>query len=75
MRTQTRSYPGASGIYRAGLMNRRPRDLSNSLDNAFIQQKVSIYNFSTVLLSRPNRRVPYNGSGRPFLESVRYLSF
>src|ERR1700743_548949 len=75
MRTQTRSHPGASGIYRAGLVNRRPLDLSNSLDNAFVQQKVSMNDFSAVLLSSPDRRIPYNGCGRPFFESVGCISF
>src|SRR5712671_149306 len=36
MLTQTRGYPGTSGIYRAGVVNRRPRNLSNGLDNAFV---------------------------------------
>ena len=75
MRTQTRGHPGTFGIYRVGIVNRRPRNLSNGLDNALIQQKVSVYNLGAILLPGPDCCISYNGGWRPFLKPVRYASF
>jgi hypothetical protein len=75
MRTQTRGHPGTFGIYRVRVLNGCSRNLSDGLDNALIQKKVSVYNFGAILLPSPNRRVPYDGGWRPFLEPVRHVSF
>lgn len=75
MRTQTRGHPGTFSIYRVGIVNRRSRNLSNGLDNALIQQKVSVYDLGAILLPCPDCCVSNNGGWRPFLKPVRYASF
>ncbi len=75
MRTQARGHPGTFGIYRVGIVDGRPRNLSNGLDNALIQQKVTVYYLGAILFPGPNCRIFYNGGWRPFLKPVRYASF
>lgn len=73
-RTQSRSHPGTVSIYGADIVERCPRDLSNCLDNPFIQQEVPVYNLGAVLLSGPDGRISYEGGRRSFFESVRDTS-
>ena len=75
LRTQTRGHPGTFGIYCVCVLNRRTRNLSNGLDNALIQQEISVYNLSAILPPSPNRRISYDVGWCPFLEPVRHVSF